>query len=518
VNLHRRLIVTMAVLLVVGLAIADIVTYTELRSFLYGRVDAQLDSSERVAYNYLVYAASRGHRPTVDGFADRVSPDTYVMVLDNGRVIVNDPSGLPEHHDPQPVLPAALKVQLAPPNRTFGRHHGVFRPEGDAVDVGAGAQSTAEYRVQALAAPQGTLVTAVSLNPTNDTLNSLVRVELLASLAVLGVLLILAVLTVRRGLRPLEDMTETAGAIASGDLTRRVPAADEETEVGRLGTALNAMLAQIETAFGEKSASEARLRQFVADASHELRTPLTSIRGYSELLRKGGFPDEEGRRRALARVEDEAARMGGLVDDLLLLARLDQGRPLERTPVDLVAVAADAVDDARAVDPGRPITLLASQEVQVAGDRDRLGQVAHNLVRNALTHTPAGTEVVVMVRRDTERATISVADRGPGLDDHQAARVFDRFYRATSARPRSGTGLGLAIVQAISQALGGEATVASNPGRGAVFTVSLPLAEAALDAGPDPHVPGESAASDRKPITRASPTSRATTPRGPGST
>ncbi len=475
-NLHRRLTITMAVLLVLGLAIADVVTYTALHSFLYGRADAQLDSSQRLAYNYLVYAAQRGRTPNALGLDNRVSPDVYVLVVNpRGRVVISAPSGSPEHPDPQPVLPDSIKIESIPNKHTFGRHHGTFRPEADGFDLGAGPGSAARYRAQAVAVPQGTLITATSLNPTNDTLSSLIRIELLASLAVVLVLCILAVWTVRRGLRPLDDMTETAGSIASGDLAQRVPTIDERTEVGRLGAALNTMLTQIESAFEEQSASEARLRQFVADASHELRTPLTSIRGYAELLRKGGFTDESSRQRALARVENEAARMGGLVDDLLLLARLDQGRPLARVPVDLGRVARDAVDDARAVDPERQIKLRTQGPVLVAGDPDRLGQVAHNLVRNALTHTPPGTPVTVTVRREGRRGLVSVADEGPGLDSTQAARVFDRFYRGTAARTRDGTGLGLSIVQAIAVALGGEVRVDSDPGHGVTFTVEVPL-------------------------------------------
>jgi HAMP domain-containing protein len=194
-------------------------------------------------------------------------------------------------------------------------------------------------------------------------------IELLSSLGIVVVLCIVALYTVRRGLRPLEDMAQTAGEIAGGDLSQRVLAEDPTSEVGRLGAALNYMLGEIEAAFAEKTTSEDRLRQFVADASHELRTPLTSIRGYSELLRKGAFTDEENRHRALTRVEEEAARMGGLVDDLLLLARLDQGRSLQMTPVNLVRVGFDAVDDARAVSPGREIILIEQAPVVVVGDR-----------------------------------------------------------------------------------------------------------------------------------------------------
>jgi two-component system OmpR family sensor kinase len=335
------------------------------------------------------------------------------------------------------------------------------------------------YRAQALTVPQGTLITAIPLNPTDATLSKLLRIELLVSVAVVAALCVLALWTVRRGLRPLDHMTRTAGAIASGDLTRRVETEDEGTEVGRLGTAFNSMLTQIESAFGQKSASEERLRQFVADASHELRTPLTSIRGYAELLRKGVFADQESRDRALGRIEHEAGRMGGLVDDLLLLARLDQGRPLERRPVDLKRICRDAVDDARAAAPGRPVELVADGPVVVLGDNDRLAQVAHNLVRNALTHTPAGTPVIVTVMVEDQMGVLAVRDRGQGLEQPQAERVFDRFFRGDASRTGQGTGLGLSIVRAIAEALGGRARVTTLPGEGCIFTVEIPLAPSA---------------------------------------
>jgi two-component system OmpR family sensor kinase len=340
------------------------------------------------------------------------------------------------------------------------------------------------YRVEAVAVPGGTLVTAVPLNSTNQTLNSLIHVEILVSIVVVVALLVLALWIVSFGLRPLEEMTETAGAIAAGDLSQRVRRPQERGEVGRLGSALNGMLSQIEAAFAERTASESRLRRFVADASHELRTPLTSIRGYAELLRKDALVDDASRRRAAERIEHEASRMGLLVDDLLLLARLDQGRPLERFSIDLGTVVRDAVEAARAVDRQRRISLEVSGEVRVSGDAARLRQVFDNLLRNAVIHTPAGTPVHVSVRRDGQRAVITVADEGPGLAVDQSARLFDRFYRGSEARTGEGTGLGLSIVSALAAAHGGRALVESAPGRGTVFTVELPAADTEDESEP----------------------------------
>ena len=238
------------------------------------------------------------------------------------------------------------------------------------------------------------------------------------------------------------------------------------------------MLSQIEVAFDEKSASEERLRQFVADASHELRTPLTSIRGYAELLGRGGFSDEAGRHKALKRIEEEATRMGGLVEDLLLLAELDRGRPLRAEPVDLHRICADAVGDSNAVPHAHHLTLAPGRPVVVTGDAERLAQVAHNLVRNAMAHTPPGTDVTVSTGVAQQMGYIKVSDNGPGIPPGVASRVFDRFYQGDPSRSASGTGLGLAIVRAIAEALHGTAEVGSTPRGGATLMVKIPLASA----------------------------------------
>ena len=272
------------------------------------------------------------------------------------------------------------------------------------------------FRVLVEGVPNGgAIAVAQSLRATEHTYRQIVTVEVAAALAVLLTLCMAAWWLLRHGVRPIEQMAVTANAIADGDLSRRVAPAEEKTEVGKLGIALNTMLGQIEGAFEERQESENRLRRFVADASHELRTPLTSIRGYAELWRAGAIETPDEQADAMRRVEHEASRMGRLVDDMLLLARLDEGRPLDLDDVDLGHIAEDATRDARAVEPERPITLSTEDGVVVSGDADRLRQVTANLVANALVHTPPGTQVEVRVRRDGPAAVLEVTDHGPGL-------------------------------------------------------------------------------------------------------
>jgi two-component system OmpR family sensor kinase len=347
--------------------------------------------------------------------------------------------------------------------------------------LASSSQPNAEYRLQASALPGKTLVVAARLDSVNATLSSLLHVELAVSAGVVVALLIMLTLLITRGLRPLEDMTAEAGAIAAGDLTRRVQPADDKSEIGRLGKALNGMLAQIELAFDKQRISEDRLRRFLSDASHELRTPLTSIRGYAELLRKDALEDDESRERALARIESEAARMGILVEDLLVLARMGESPVPETRPIDLSAIVTDAVEDARALDPSRQITLTAADHAIIEADEKRIEQLIHNLLQNALVHTPAGTSVDVAVERSGSQTILRVRDQGPGLDADQASRVFDRFYRGTSSGPASGSGLGLFIVATVAKSLGGDVSVDTAPGQGASFIVVLPGVDTRVD-------------------------------------
>jgi two-component system OmpR family sensor kinase len=328
-------------------------------------------------------------------------------------------------------------------------------------------------------------VVAVPLGDTAATLNRLAVIELIVSAAILLALALGGWWLVGVGLRPLRRMGEVAGDIAAGDLSRRVEPANQRTEVGRLGTSLNAMLEQIEAAFAEREASEARLRQFLADASHELRTPLASIRGYSELYRIGAGREPEQVERAMGRIESESERMAGLVDDLLALARIDEMRALARERIDLRALLEDVRDDARASSPEREVTISASESpdpaspVWIDADEDQLRRVFANLLRNAAVHTPPGTPVEIALAAGEGEATVRVRDHGPGLPVGDPRAVFERFWRGGSAsrgREDGGAGLGLAIVAAVLSAHGGEVEAADALGGGAVFTVRLPLA------------------------------------------
>ena len=366
----------------------------------------------------------------------------------------------------------------------------------------ASADGRTQWRVMSTRLPSGyVVVIGLDLERDREAIRHLVLTEVIVGLIVLTLLGAAGYLLVSNSLRPLTHVERTAHAIAAGDLSQRVPVGDDRTEVGRLSRSLNTMLSRIEQAFHAQQASEEeargseeRLRRFVADASHELRTPLTSIRGFAELYRQGAVRSEADVRRLMQRIEAEGGRMGLLVEDLLLLARMDEERPLALTPVDLAAVAGDAVHDARAVQPDRPVTLYLDESLTdvpvVLGDEGRLRQVVGNLLTNALVHTPAGARVTVTVSEDPTDGgvlVVTVADEGPGMDAADAERAFERFYRADASRTRSagGTGLGLSIVASLVAAHGGSVALDTAPGRGTTVIVRLPRSgpAAAVPAG-----------------------------------
>jgi two-component system OmpR family sensor kinase len=475
-RLRRRLIVTMIVLVALGLAAVDLITYSSLHSYLYGRVDDQLGTASRQMTSFIVRAQLRGFPVTREGISSRISPDVYVeLISSDGRVRVSSPSGIDNQPDPPPKLPAKLPVLPARSSYLHVRRNRAYQPSSSSINVNSTVAHGVSYRLQATSLPGQTLVVATPLDTVNATLNSLRTIEIAVSGGLLVALLILMTILVRLGLRPLEDMTKEADAIAAGDLTRRVQPTEGNGEIARLGRALNGMLSQIETAFAQRARSEERLRSFLADASHELRTPLTSIRGYAELLQKDALGDAAARDRALSRIEKEAARMGVLVGDLSVLAREGEGPEPARYEIDLAAVAAEVVADAKAIDGSRPIGLQSSGQVPVVGDDARLEQLVHNLLDNALAHTPAGTPVSVGVGVRGSTAVLEVRDWGPGMSEEEAAHAFDRFYRGDTERLDGGSGLGLFIVASLARTFGGSVSVDTAPGEGSTFEVVLPL-------------------------------------------
>jgi two-component system, OmpR family, sensor kinase len=481
--LRVRLLLALLGLVALGLTVTGTAGARALRTYLLDRVDNQLATTANAAAQRAMHGViplgRPGGRPLDDseGYRPALASAFYVQLTDSsgqGGAELRLPDGSDQTPPRLPTLTADEVARRAgAPFTTPAQGRGY------------------DWRVLVMPLPDnsGVITVATSLDDVDSTVGRLQRIDLVVGLGVLAALAVLGHLAVRGSLRRLVEVEQTAEAIAAGDLTRRVPEAGDRTEVGRLAGALNSMLAQIERAFSAQRASEAsaraseeRMRRFVADAGHELRTPLTSIRGFAELHRQGAMPDADAVDQAMRRIEGEATRMGLLVDDLLLLARLDQQRPLERQPVELLTIVGDAVIDAQAAAPDHPVDVEQIGEdgaaaAVVLGDEARLRQVVANLMSNAATHTPPGTAVTVRVGSSGGSAVLEVADNGPGLAPEQAARVFERFYRADPARTRAqgGAGLGLSIVAALVAAHGGSVDVVTRPGQGACFSVRLPL-------------------------------------------
>jgi two-component system OmpR family sensor kinase len=466
--LRVQLVLALVVLLAAVLLGSWFVASTSMQRYLLNQLDTRLSRSSV----QILHSVNKGFEPVYPTYPHyrQIPPDTtqvQVRIAGQTEWLSPAPAG------GQPNLPRDPRI---------GVPFTVASPGGG------------NWRALATSLPAigGMVVVATSQSEVDATIGDLSRLYLWIALAGIGLLGVLGYVLVRSSLRPLEEVEQTAEAIAAGDLSRRVPVRRPGSEVGRLANAFNTMVDRIESAFHARQRSEAsarsseeRMRRFVADASHELRTPLTSIRGYAELYRQGAVTSPDEVAGVLRRIEDQAARMGLLVQDLLLLARLDQQRPLERTPVDLAVLVVDAVHDAHVVAPDRSVNLRLPQadgeepaSVPVLGDQERLRQVIGNLVTNAITHTPAGTPVEVRLRSEGTEAVLEVADSGPGLPPEAAERVFERFYRADPARGRDngGTGLGLAIVAALVAAHGGRVSVDTAAGVGTTFQVRLPLA------------------------------------------
>jgi two-component system OmpR family sensor kinase len=514
-SLRTKLIIGLLALVIAAVAAISISSVWVLRSYLTAQDDNQLKS----AYSLI---NSQGLNPLPPGEPYQLH-GVLVAVVDPGTPLSasGQQGGLPGYGgdlamSSLPSVPTSQLWDIANRGKltTVAAESGsntwrvITEPVTYQLNTGTGTEQVS-----------GTLILAADLGNINSTIGSLAAAVLVIGFIVVCILALAIVVVVRASLRPLVDIEVTAGEIAAGHLNRRVPERDPRTEIGSLGRSLNTMLSQIETAFHAQEASEAaahqseeRMRRFVADASHELRTPVTAIRGFAEYFRqRGGLvrrwdrdenpsattpqtgltPDDLDR--IMQRVEKEAARMGLLVEDLLLLARLDQQRPMAQLPVDMLSLAADAVHDARLLAPSRTIGLSVQPGAApiVIGDEPRLRQVIGNLMSNALNHTPDGVPIEVSVGTGTlelkdgepvPAVILDVTDQGPGMTQEQARRVFERFYRADQARTRAtgGSGLGLAIVASLVAAQGGTASVKTAEGQGATFRIALPLAPEAM--------------------------------------
>ena len=474
-TLRGRLVLVLVGALVVGLLLMGLTSVALLNRSLVERTD------DRLAEMSMPWEAGRmpppdpTHRPPAGPGRGELPTDFRVLIFDSAGDQVGGVIGAEEGDSGGPLL---------------------LNPErGPLVGTVPDRAGGSDWRVRRVPLPDGrNAVLALSLGNAQATVRQLVIIELVVGGAVLLVLALAAAGTVRLSLRPLARIEDTADAIAAGQLDRRVPDQDPSTETGRLGEALNTMLGRLTDALQQRERSEDRLRRFVADASHELRTPLTSIRGFAELYRRSEDHEPEDVRRMMGRIESESVRMGGLVEDMLLLARLDRQRTIDLVDLDLVPLARDVVQDARARDPEREIVLDAPEDLRVLGDGARLRQVLTNLVNNALVHTPAGSPIAVALGhaaaserpvaaagaepgRGTRMVSVTVADTGPGIPPEHATRIFDRFYRVDDGRTRAsgGTGLGLAIAAALAQAHGGRLELHENPGGGSVFRLLLPV-------------------------------------------
>jgi two-component system OmpR family sensor kinase len=480
VPLVARLVGIISVLLAVGLVVAGVSASTLLHRNLVAQVDSKLET-EGLALAREIAGSSTN---PLDGSAQLQTPTDYYVSVDTavwGKRAISRPTVIAEYGTPK--IPELTRSQAA-------------ALTGDPFTTSS-TKADSSWRVAMFPATVGstvvgTVAVALPLGGAEDAVRSMVLVLLLTGVGILVIGAVAGWWAVRRSLRSLHEIEDTAAAIAAGDLSRRVPTAPTSTEVGRLGAALNGMLAQIEEAFDVRTASEARMRRFVADASHELRTPLATIRGYGELYRMGALTTKDDVDDTMRRIESSATRMGGLVEDLLALARLDEGRPLQLGPVDLTVLAADAVSDLHALDPSRTARLVplvegaAAGPCVVLGEESRLRQVLANLVGNVVQHTPAGTRVEIAVGladgpagpAGARRGVVEVRDHGPGIDPEHAKRVFERFYRVDASRGRAaggGAGLGMAIVAAIVQAHHGEVGLGRTSEGGTTVRVAIPV-------------------------------------------
>jgi two-component system OmpR family sensor kinase len=503
VSLRTKLVASLLALVIAALAIIGVVSVSVLRGYLLSPTDSNLKSGGMQGDVQQVFSGDLHSQQALQNYGYTV---WWVPASGTPQNIVQP---LGQFGQGQGQAEALTAQSLSSISSWLSANSGV--------PITVSGQSAGDrWRIISVGTAKinnvsGSMVVGADVSTVYVTIRHVVGLTILVSVLIVFGLAVIGFLVVQANLRPLVEIEETAEEIAEGHLNRRVPEHDPRTEIGSLGRSLNTMLSQIETAFHAREQSEAaahqseeRMRRFIADASHELRTPLTAIRGFAEYYRqRGGLVQQwdEGETqymtglspddldRIMHRVESEAARMGLLVEDLLLLARMDQQRPLARNPVDLLSLAADAVHDTRMIAPDRPIELSVQPGAAflVIGDEPRLRQVIGNLMSNALTHTPEGTPIKVSIGsgvldpdapEPTPAVLLDVQDEGPGMTAEQADRIFERFYRADQSRGRNtgGSGLGLSIVAALVAAHGGLASVRTAPGHGATFRVALPLA------------------------------------------
>ena len=477
-SLRNRLVIGVLVLSAVGITTVDFAAQTALKSYLIGQADDQLIAVAGGSFLRLDRAGiepddddddnTRVASSSVAKPLNRVPSAISVTLLTQDGIIVGNLGGeLSNNHITEAISGLTAKE----------------------VELAQGVPFTIEnknehFRVLARLLPSGagSAIAAISLEEIEKTLNRLRVLFFLIGFIVLLLIGLLSLAVVRISLKPLTSVETTANAIARGELSARLPEANPKTEVGRLTESLNSMLSKIEDAFAARKTSEDKLRRFVADASHELRTPLTAIRGFAELHRQGAMEGTEKTAEVIRRIEDESKRMGSLVEDLLLLARLDQARPLVLQPVEVTEVVNDVMAATSAIFPNQKITaLFPSAEVFILGDNDKIHQAISNLVVNACTYSPDGSKIEISTQELENQILVSVKDDGPGLNIDQKERVFERFYRADTSRARygqdgkQGSGLGLSIVDAIMHAHGGTVSVKSEIGKGSEFTLAFPI-------------------------------------------
>ena len=476
-SLLNRLTLGVVLLSAMGFLASDVAAQTLMRSYLTQQMDSELLSVAGGAFPRVERAGiareARGSQSDDEDNEDDAPAVPLQSVPTSISLTLIGPAGiiLGQIGGDLNSTEITSYLQSITPEQVIERANQPFTIEAP--------QSDFRVIAQRLPTGLGIVVIAQSFEDIDRTLLRLQGLFILIGLVMILFIALASRKVITVGLRPLATVEATAERIAEGDLTARLPDLKPNTEVGRLVNTLNMMLGRIEESFSARVESESKLRRFVADASHELRTPITAIRGFAELHRQGAVTGEEKTKELIGRIESESKRMGSLVEDLLLLARLDQSRQMKSEPVNLSKLVLDAVESARAAGPSYPVNFNESDdEIYALGDNDRIHQVVANLLANARTHTPVGTKIDVSVIQSEDGVRIRIADNGPGLSEKDQAQIFERFYRADASRVRTdgeGTGLGLSIVEAVMRAHAGQVSVESELGKGATFTLFFPL-------------------------------------------